>query len=166
MANLVITAASVQPTADTIAQFGFAGEALTAGQSVYLAEADQRWYLAEAGDTVAKAESTGITFTNAATGAKVGVCVGGSLTIGATLVPKTLYVLSNTAGAICPFEDLIGEDWVSPLFVPLSTTVASMMLSPKRFQIPADPTTTTTTTTTTTSTTTTTTTTTSTTTTP
>jgi hypothetical protein len=118
MANLVITAANVQPTEDTVPQFGFAGEALTAGQAVYLAEADQQWYLAEAGDIAAKAESTGITFTNAAVGARVGVCVGGSLIVGATLVPKTLYVLSNTAGAICPFEDLIGEDWVTPLFVP------------------------------------------------
>lgn len=135
MANLTITAANVIPTADSIPGFGVAGEAITAGQPIYLRTSDQKWIRGESGDTQAKAESVAIAITSAVSGGQVGYVSGGSLSVGAILTVKTLYVLSATTGLICPIADLVATDWVTLIGVPKSTSVLQLTLLPLRYQI-------------------------------
>lgn len=136
MANLTITTASVELSDDSVPQFGVAGEPLSAGQTVRLNSADRRWYKAISSSVVGSSESTAIVILGAATGGQIGLCLGGSYVVGATLALNTLYVVSATVGLICPIVDLVTGNWVSPLFVSKSTTVGQLILKPLKFQIP------------------------------
>ena len=51
---------------------------------------------------------------------------GGKITIGATVVPGTMYGISATAGGICPMADLTTGNYVTPLGLAISTTVLDM----------------------------------------
>ncbi len=136
MANLTITAANVVLTADSVPFYGTAGETLVQGQPVYYRDSDLRWWKAESGDTVAKAQATAIVVTPAVAGGQVGLCGTGSLSLGAILTLNTLYVLSATNGLICPIADLVATDWVTLIGVPKSTSVLQLTINPLRFQIP------------------------------
>lgn len=107
MADLTITASQILEGADSDRFDGIAGEAVTAGQTLYLATANNRLYKADA-DTQAKANVKGIALEGAAAGQPVSVQTRGTLTLGAGAAPPvgTVYWLSSTAGGICPFVDL------------------------------------------------------------
>lgn len=106
MANLTVTAASVQPTTTTIYKTGIAGAAITAGQSVYLDATTKTIKLADADLSVAAATGVGIAINNAASGQPVTYAIGGQIVMGATLTKGTTYVVSATAGGVAPQADL------------------------------------------------------------
>jgi hypothetical protein len=95
VADLVITAANVAPTSNTNIQTVTAGAAVTAGQVVYLDTAASYVAKLAYGDTAAKATVFGVAMNNAASGQPLDVAVGGDITIGATIVTGTAYLLSN-----------------------------------------------------------------------
>lgn len=101
MADLSITAAQVLRVSGGVKTL-LAGEAITAGQVVYLKAADGKFWLADAngtGTTTVK----GIALNSAAAGQPVtAILTGGVVTLGAVAAPTkgVLYVLSNTPGGI------------------------------------------------------------------
>lgn len=110
MADLVVTATAVVQGANTPTKRGTLGETVTAGQAVYLKTADQLIYKADANVTAAEAVVVGIALNGGVAGQRVAYQTGGRITIGATTNVGTVYMLSATAGGICPYADLVGTD--------------------------------------------------------
>lgn len=111
MADLSITATLVAPsTGAAYADRGpLAGEAITAGQVVYLKSSDNTWRLAQCDGTAEEAGSAvtlGIALNGASTGQVVNVQTGGIITAGATVVVGKVYLVSATAGGIAPVSDI------------------------------------------------------------
>lgn len=109
MADLTVTVASVQsPGANGTVNTAYnAGTTITAGQSVYLA-ANSTWLLAQADGTTIEAGSSsfGIAMHGSLSGQPLAVQTAGYITIGATVVVGKLYVISATAGGVCPIADI------------------------------------------------------------
>lgn len=64
----------------------------------------------------------------------------GDINLGATLVPGTVYVLSATAGGICPIADLVTGDYVVLIGYAISTSILRMFPKAIRntgIQVPA-----------------------------
>lgn len=127
MADLVITAANV--VADSVSRQEYvAGAAITAGQAVYIDTInDNVAKLAQADGTALEATVKGIALNSAATGQPVLVAISGDLTIGATVGVATVYVVSATAGGICPVADLTTSDYLS--IIGVGTTTAKLKIS-------------------------------------
>jgi hypothetical protein len=108
MADLVITASQVKAGAGAVEGTGVAGEAITAGQSVYEDATDGRIKLADANLSLAAAKSKGVSLHAALDGQPIRYQKGGKLVAGAGAAPAkgTIYVVSGTAGGIAPSADL------------------------------------------------------------
>jgi hypothetical protein len=127
MANLVITAASVLAAADASVSSGPAGEAVTAGQAVYLSSTTKKWMLADSNSaTVEARQAKGIALNSAALNQPLSVHRSGDLTLGAVLTPGVAYYLSDTPGAICPVADVGVGEYVCLLGLAKSTTVLAV----------------------------------------
>lgn len=111
MADLTITAANVLPGANASVSQGTAGEAITAGKTVYLAATSKKWMLADADSATAEArKAIGIALNGASLNQPLAVQTGGDITLGAVLVAGSAYYLSETPGGIQPSADLaLGE---------------------------------------------------------
>ena len=115
MADLIITAANVKPVSGATQQnqqAGVAGEAMTAGQPVFLdrvsgSPTQGRYLKSDANDTT-RATCDGICMTqSAALGQPITVIGSGAIVdIGATLTTGFLYVLSGNVGMIAPTADI------------------------------------------------------------
>lgn len=125
MADIAITATSVVGSGSATRETGSAGEAITAGQAVYLDSATNKYKLSDANATGAKTVR-GIALNGAALNQPVVVQKDGPITIGATLVAGTTYCLSATAGGICPQADLTTGDDVVVIGVAASTSVLNI----------------------------------------
>lgn len=110
MADITITAASVAKASNTVTVSNYnAGEAITAGQFVYLKAADSEWYKAQCDGTAEESGygvKSGVALHTSANGQPLVVQTEGTITIGATVVAGTEYVVSATAGGIAPHADL------------------------------------------------------------
>lgn len=109
MADLTITAASVSLVSGNHDADQQAGEAFTAGASVYKNSADGKWYKAKASGTADQAGATdlGIALATAdAAGARVSVAKAGAVVALGTGAAGGIYVVSATAGKIAPAADL------------------------------------------------------------
>lgn len=122
MADLTVTPANVVPQAGAQIEHGTYGATVTAGQAVYLNTTTGKWELADA-DVAASANAVGIALNNGAINQKGSIIVGGSVAMGAILTVGTVYVVSATAGGICPDADLASGDYVTILGTPLSTSI-------------------------------------------
>jgi hypothetical protein len=124
MADLVITAANVVKGADAAVVLRTAGAAVSAGQTVYEDPSDgNKFKLCDADAGTAAVRSTkGIALNNAAINQPLVVQTGGRITIGAAVVPGTVYVQSDTPGGIMPAADLEAGDFVTVLGVGVSAT--------------------------------------------
>lgn len=109
MADLIVTAASVLPGTAAVSS-GILGETCTAGQAVYLKASDSRLWLAQADGTAAEADVVGVLLNGGAAGQPAQYATSGPMTIGATTVKTTTYVLSAAAGGICPQADLVSTN--------------------------------------------------------
>lgn len=129
-ADLTITAASTKPsTGAQLDASHYAGEAITAGQPLYVKAADGLCYLADANASSATATVVGIAANGAAIGQPVTYQKAGSMTIGATLTKGEKYCVSATAGKICPFADLTTGDYISELGTASSASVLSVKIN-------------------------------------
>ena len=104
--DLTITVASVVTDANPKFAYGFAGETILQGQSVYLA-ASGLWMKAQCDGTAIQAGSGGEGNFGIATNAAlvnqtIAVQYRGKLTAGATLTVGVQYCISDTFGGICP----------------------------------------------------------------
>lgn len=118
MATYTITASAVVPPA-TISGGGLAGEALAAGDVLYLLATDGKLYLADSNDTAAKAAAIGVAVNTAAAGQPVSYATGGEITVDAGLftIPGVggILVLSPTAGKAMDVANLLAADYVTIL---------------------------------------------------
>lgn len=110
MADLTVTATSVVNSSCSV-ETGIAGEAITAGQAVYIKSADSKLWKAQCDGTAEEATVAGIALNGAAVGQPVAYAKsGGDIVIGATTVKTTTYVLSATPGGVAPQADLISTN--------------------------------------------------------
>lgn len=127
MADLTITAANVSPVAGYQFEDMTAGVAITAGDVIYKDSSDSLAKLADCDGAAALAVVKGIALNDAAVTQPVRVQTAGDLDVGATLTVGEIYVLSGTAGNICPEGDLATNDKVCILGV--ATAADNLKLS-------------------------------------
>lgn len=129
MADLSITPANVLPGEGAIIEYGFAGASITQGQYLYLDTADQRYKLADADagspGSIARTP-THVAMSSVAADQPMAVCRRGRINPGATVVVGGIYVMSGTAGAICPVADLAAGDTVT--IIGIGITASSLQL--------------------------------------
>jgi hypothetical protein len=127
MADVSVTATSVQYDVSKNNVPLICGETITAGQPVYT-HTDGKAYKADNDDaSVAKAVVTGIAVGGGAAGQAIFVQTGGDVNFGAaTFTLGANYFLSATAGGICPVADLGAGKSVVFLGTARSTTVLAM----------------------------------------
>ena len=136
MADLTITATSVVrggTSTDVVNRSYNAGATVTAGQVVYLdtAASPMTWKLAQSDGTAIQSGygdgvEFGIALHGAASGQPLAVQTEGTITIGATIVATTEYIVSAAAGGICPAADLASTQYYTRLGYGQSTTVLAL----------------------------------------
>ena len=139
MADLSITAASVKSTGASprISRVLF-GETITQGQALYRKASDGEYYKADAdAGTDEAAEVAGVALTPGGDGEYGYVVTQGDVAIGATVTVGEIYVLSGTAGGICPEADLASGDRVTVIGVGTTSTVISLKPFPSTAVVPA-----------------------------
>lgn len=127
MADITITAANVVAGSGSVQETGVAGEAITAGKSVYKSPTTKKWMLADSNSaTVAARTSGGVALTGSALNQPVVIHKHGELTIGATLTPGAGYYLSDTPGGLCPVADVGAGENVCQIGIAKSATVLAV----------------------------------------
>lgn len=125
MADLTLTAASVvaasSPTTKT--KVGLYGATITQGMPVYYDSSDGKWKIADSNASVTTAAAVGIALTAGSDGQQGIIQTEGDITIGATVAVGSIYVVSATAGKICPYGDLASGHYTCVLGIAISTTV-------------------------------------------
>lgn len=128
MADLTITAASVLKGTGAVTTRGTAGTSITAGQVVYADSSDGGKYkLADCTTSAATAAAVGIALHAAADEQPLQILTSGPITIGATVVAGTSYILS-TSGGICPDADKTTSDRVVRLGYASSASVLQIYI--------------------------------------
>lgn len=135
MADLSVTAASVAAGPNAKIRQLTAGTTITAGQWVYEDPTDNnRAKLADADAAGSASVPVGCALNGAAAGQPLFVDTddddftpGGTLSLSAA-ADTGVYVLSGTAGAACPFDDLAAGDMPVILMVAKSTTKAVLKI--------------------------------------
>lgn len=104
------------------------GEAVTAGQAVYLKSSDGKWWLAQCDGTAEEAGSggVGVALNGGAANQPAAVQTGGLITIGGTVAATLVYVVSATAGGICPIADLVSTNKLTILGYATTTGVIDL----------------------------------------
>lgn len=135
MPDLTITASSVlKGTGARLNKSYVAGTTITAGQAVYLVSTTTGWGKAyslgtegEAGGNGSGGTGTfGIALHSAIANQPLAVQVSGPITIGATVVTGTPYMIGLNAGGICSFATLQSGCYVAYLGYATSTTVINL----------------------------------------
>ncbi len=120
MANLTVTAASVEALPTSAQKTGIAGETITAGQPLYYSAADQRYYKASS-TTATTANAAGIALNGAAAAQPIAMLTAGPIDIGATVTVGEVYVVSDTAGSIAAEIDSLEGEFITVLGVGVTT---------------------------------------------
>lgn len=104
MTDLTVVAANVKPGTSAVTQRGIAGEAITAGDSVFIA-ADGGVELCEKDVTVLEAACVGVALNDAAVDQPVEFAVTGIVDMGAILAVGETYIVGAGPGGIAPETD-------------------------------------------------------------
>lgn len=129
MADLTITAASVAPSTGATYKDGIAGDTITQGMPVYEDVADnKRWKKADANLSAAAAAGIGIAVNAASPDQPLRIQNGGDMNLGATLAIGTIYIVSGTAGGICPAADQATGWFTTILGVAKTTSILTIFL--------------------------------------
>jgi hypothetical protein len=127
MAAISITPANVVAGSNATRDSGTAGEAIAAGQAVYLASATNKWMLADTNSATAEARvAKGIALNGAAVSQPIAVAKAGDVTVNAVLTKGVSYYLGGAPGAIVPVADLTTGDYTCLLGIAKSTTVLAV----------------------------------------
>lgn len=133
--DLSLTAASVIPDEGYSYVEGTAGEAVTAGQVLYLKASDVKFWKAHCETSAATAAAVGFALQAASANQPIRVMTSGTVTIGATVAVGKPYYLS-TAGLIAPVDDLATADWVTHLGIATTTTKLAVRIQVSGVQKP------------------------------
>lgn len=125
MVDLVVVAANVKPAAGGVVKNGIAGEAITAGQSVFKAT-DGQIELAEHDLTAADAAAIGIALNDAALDQHITYVITGDVNMGVILAVGQTYIVGAAAGGIAPEADAGVGDFVTVLGVATTTSNLKM----------------------------------------
>jgi len=118
MADLAPAAANVVADYQAKIKTGVAGEALSAGETVYIDSTDDdELKLAKHDGTEVEAQAVGIVLADALDAAAVTYITEGELALGSILTAGVVYGLSATYGAVAPITDTGSADYVTVLGV-------------------------------------------------
>lgn len=113
MADLSVTAANVATVSGGVCKDFVAGEAIAAGQCVYLKSSNNKWMLAQADGTAEEVGGTpaaptrfGIAVSTGVLNQFMAVQETGIITMGATVTVGKIYVVSAAAGGVAPVADI------------------------------------------------------------
>lgn len=127
MTDLSITAANVVAGSNAEVDSGIAGEAITAGQAVYVSSSTNRVMKGDSNSATAEArKAKGIALNGAAAGQPVDYIKSGDLTVGAVLTANVPYFMSDTPGGVCPIADVGAGEYLCQLGIAKSTTVLAV----------------------------------------
>lgn len=104
MADLVVIAANVKPGSDLVTKRGIAGEAISAGDSVFIAT-DGELELCEKDQAVADAACVGVAVNDAAALQPVEYGITGTIDMGAILAIGQTYIVGAGPGGLAPETD-------------------------------------------------------------
>lgn len=128
MADITQTAANVARISGDVDNSRLAGEAITAGDTVYIAAADNRYYRGDNNDTAAKADVKGVALNSAlAAGSPVSVQFNGIVNPGGTVTVGEVYVQSSNVGKWAPVAD-ISTNYVTVLGVGITSSRVQLIL--------------------------------------
>ena len=114
MADLVPVAGNVVPLQGARRRYRTAGATITAGQAVYIAQADRRLYLADANLTALTAAGVGVATTGGTAGQTVEYVDRGQIVLGVAVPIGVPYVVSANPGGIAVVSDLVAG-WFTTL---------------------------------------------------
>ena len=118
MADLTIAAANTVADYQAKIKTGVAGEAISAGEALYIDSTDDdELKLAKHDGTEAEAQAVGIALADALNAAAVTYILEGELALGSILTAGVVYGLSATYGAVAPITDTGSADYVTVLGV-------------------------------------------------
>jgi hypothetical protein len=114
---------AVRPTSGTGLRVVFYGATISAGQSLYLDSATNKYKLADSNASATTAAAKAIAMTPGVDGG-YGVIAesGGIILVGTTMAVGETYYVGATAGTIIPDADLTTGDYVTRLGTASSTT--------------------------------------------
>lgn len=118
MAAYTITASEVTPGSGAVIAYAIAGEAITAGQAIYLDASDNNEAkLAQADGTAAQAACVGVAINGAAAGQTVGYVKQGDVNLDTAALTGAakgeVTSLGATAGGLYPNEDVQTTEYVT-----------------------------------------------------
>lgn len=119
---------AVRPTVDTRFSRVQYGATISAGQSIYLDSADNKWKLADCNaGSAAVAACAGVAITPGIADGHGIIATGGSIIlVGTTMAVGTSYAVGQTAGSLVPESDLTTSDYLSK--VGSGSTTTQMLL--------------------------------------
>lgn len=128
MAAITITASNVVPQSGAAIAHYKAGEAITAGQAVYV-DTNNMVKLADVDLSATAASVLGVAVSSAsAAGQWVAVCTEGPVAVGNVLTAAKVYVAGATGGAIHPIADL-ATGWRTSI-VGYATSATTLYVKP------------------------------------
>ena len=130
MADVTITPASVSLRASPSGSVVQVGEAVAAGQALYLKAADSKYWLADGNVGVAEAAVIGIAMVPAAADEYTYMVTAGTIDIGGTTAVGVTYILSATPGGIAPESDFV-TTWYKTRIGDATTTGGVIVLAIK-----------------------------------
>ncbi len=125
MADLVVVAANVKPGSEAVTKRGIAGEAISAGDSVFVA-ADNGIELCEKDQAALDAACRGVALNDAAVDQPIEYAVSGSVDMGAILSIGETYIVGAAPGGLAPETDAVAGNFTT--VVGIATTVNLLKL--------------------------------------
>ena len=125
MADLTVVAANVKPAASTVTKKGIAGEAISAGESVFKA-ADGGIELCENDQAALDAACIGVALNDAAVDQPIEYAITGDVNMGAIMTIGQTYVVGAAPGGIAPEVDVIATEFLTVIGV--ATTTSNLKL--------------------------------------
>lgn len=137
MTDLSITPANVVAGANAKTKIAAALSAITAGQVLYRDPTTLKMAPGDADGAADLRVAAGIALNSAAANQPVMFQEEGDITIGATVVPGEVYVLSGDAGGIAPVADLAGGDYTTVIGIGKSVTEITLGIFTAGVAVPA-----------------------------
>ena len=125
MADITVVAANVKPAASTVTKKGIAGEAISAGQSIFKA-ADGGIELCENDQAALDAACIGVALNDAAVDQPIEFAITGDVNMGAIMTIGETYVVGAAPGGIAPEVDVTAGEFLTVIGV--ATTTSNLKL--------------------------------------
>jgi len=125
MADLSVVAANVKPGSDVVTRRGVAGEAITAGDSLFTAT-DGELELCEKDQAAVDAACVGVALNDAAALQPVEYGVTGTIDMGAILAIGQTYIVGAGPGGLAPEADAASGDFTTVVGIAISANILKL----------------------------------------